>query len=37
MTKSELVAYAEANNIEIDQSANKATILTVIKEATKIE
>ena len=37
MTKSELVAYAEANNIEIDQSANKGTILTVIKEATKIE
>lgn len=33
MTKAELVEYAKANNIEIDESANKDVILAAIKAA----
>ena len=32
LTKAELVAYAEANGIEIDKTAKKAEILEKIKE-----
>ena len=35
MTKAELIEYAKANNIEIDESANKDVILTTIKETQK--
>lgn len=31
MTKAELIAYAKASDIEIDESANKATILETIQ------
>lgn len=33
MTKAELIAYAEENNIEIDNSATKDVILATIKAA----
>lgn len=32
LTKAELIAYAEANGIEIDKTAKKAEILEKIKE-----
>lgn len=32
LTKAELVAYAEANGIEVDKTAKKADILEKIKE-----
>lgn len=32
LTKAELIAYAEANSIEIDKTAKKAEILEKIKE-----
>ena len=32
LTKAELIAYAEANGIEIDKAAKKAEILEKIKE-----